>query len=132
MDHENKQSERLFSYGTLQTESVQLANFGRTLAGRPDALLGYRLQMIQIMDQEFVATSGAEYHRNLEFTGSASNVVEGTVFAVTQYELEQADAYEPDGYERVRVKLRSGTEAWVYFHSISNTQPDDASQRITS
>jgi gamma-glutamylcyclotransferase (GGCT)/AIG2-like uncharacterized protein YtfP len=115
MDHENKQTEHLFSYGTLQSEAVQLANFGRTLAGRPDALVGYRLQMIQILDQEFVVTSGAEYHRNLDFTGSASDSIEGTVFAVTQQELEQADAYEPDGYERVRVNLRSGTQAWVYL-----------------
>lgn len=115
MDHEPQETERLFSYGTLQTASVQLSTFGRRLAGSPDALVGYRLQMIQIMDQEFVATSGAEYHRSLEFTGSATDVVEGTVFAVTQQELEQADAYEPDGYERVRVNLRSRTAAWVYF-----------------
>jgi gamma-glutamylcyclotransferase (GGCT)/AIG2-like uncharacterized protein YtfP len=72
--------------------------------------------MIQITDQEFVATSGAEYHRNLEFTGNTSDFVEGTVFSVTDQELEQADAYEPDGYARVRVKLRSGTEAWVYLN----------------
>ena len=110
------ETERLFSYGTLQTESVQLSTFARRLDGRADALIGYRLRMIQIMDQEFVITSGAEYHRNLEFTGSASDSIEGTVFAVTQQELEEADAYEPDGYVRVRVKLRSGTEAWVYLN----------------
>ena len=128
MDHE-----RLFSYGTLQTESVQLSTFGRKLDGSPDALVGYRLRMIMIADQDFVATSGAEYHRNLEFTGSASDLVEGTVFSVTQQELEQADAYEPDGYKRVQVKLQSGTEAWVYFDQlISNTQPEDASQSMTS
>ena len=115
MDHEPKETERLFSYGTLQTESVQLSTFGRRLDGSPDALIGYHLCMIQIMDQEFVATSGAEYHRNLEFTGNASDAVEGTVFAVTEQELKQADAYEPEGYERVRVKLRSETEAWVYL-----------------
>jgi gamma-glutamylcyclotransferase (GGCT)/AIG2-like uncharacterized protein YtfP len=110
MDHE---TERLFSYGTLQTEAVQLSTFGRQLDGSPDALVGYRLRMIKIEDQDFVATSGGEYHRNLEFTGS-SDLVEGTVFSVTEQELEQADAYEPDGYKRVRVQLRSGTEAWVY------------------
>ena len=124
-------TERLFSYGTLQTESVQLSTFGRILSGNRDALVGYRLRMIKIEDQGFVATSGAEYHRNLEFTGSASDLVEGTVFFVTQPELEQADAYEPEGYKRVRVKLRSGTEAWVY-QSISNTQPEEASQSMTS
>lgn len=116
MDHEPKATERLFSYGTLQTESVQLATFGRKLHGSPDALIGYRLRMIQIMDQAFVMTSGAEYHRNLEFTDNASDVVEGTVFAVTEQELKQADAYEPDGYERVRVKLRSGTDAWIFVN----------------
>jgi len=128
MDHE---AERLFSYGTLQTEAVQLSTFGRRLSGSPDALVGYRLRMIKIEDQDFVATSGAEFHRNLEFTGSASDFVEGTVFSVTQQELEQADAYEPDGYKRVQNQLRSGTEAWVY-QLISNTQPEDASQSITS
>ena len=110
------ETERLFSYGTLQTESVQLSTFGRRLFGSPDALAGYRLRMIKIEDQDFVATSGAEYHRTLEFTGSASDFVEGTVFSVTQQELEQADAYEPDGYERMEIKLRSGTKAWAYLN----------------
>lgn len=71
---------------------------------------------------QFVATSGAEYHRNLEFTGSASDVIEGTVFAVTQQELEQADAHEPDGYERLRVKLQSGNEAWAYLNKQQNQE----------
>jgi len=110
-----KETERLFSYGTLQTESVQLSTFGRRLEGSPDALPGYCLRMIKIEDQDFVTTSGAEYHRNLEFTG-ASDFVEGTVFSVTQQELEQADAYEPDGYERTEIRLRSGTKAWTYLN----------------
>jgi gamma-glutamylcyclotransferase (GGCT)/AIG2-like uncharacterized protein YtfP len=111
------ETEHLFSYGTLQTEAVQLATLGRKLTGRTDALVGYRLQMIQIQDRAFVATSGAEYHRNLEYTGNTSDLVEGTVFSVTQSELKQADAYEPEGYEHVRVRLRSGTEAWAYLNS---------------
>ena len=116
------ETERLFSYGTLQTEPVQISTFGRKLTGTPDALVGYRLQMIRITDEEFVATSGAEYHRNLEFTGNASDIVEGTALSVTQHDLEHADAYEPDGYERVRVTLRSGTDAWVYL--VRNTGQD--------
>lgn len=123
MDHDPKATERLFSYGTLQNESVQLATFGRKLDGRRDALEGYRLQMILIMDQEFVAMSGAEYHRNLEFTGSPSDVVEGTVFFVTQRELENADAYEPAGYKRAKVKLRSGPDAWTYLCANRQAKP---------
>jgi gamma-glutamylcyclotransferase (GGCT)/AIG2-like uncharacterized protein YtfP len=120
MDHEPVETERLFAYGTLQTESVQLSTFGRKLMGHPDTLPGYRVQMIRITNQDFVATSGAEYHRNLEFTGSASDHVDGTVFSVTEQELEQADAYEPGDYKRVQVALRSGSEAWVYLSNSEN------------
>src|SRR5690242_9448895 len=110
MDHEPEETERLFAYGTLQTESVQLSTFGRKLKGSPDALPGYCLQLI-------------ECHRNLEFTGNATDVVNGTVFSVTAQELKQSDAYEPDGYKRIQVKLQSGTEAWVYLDQLtSNTQ----------
>ena len=106
--------EHLFSYGTLRDEAVQLATFGRRLEGGPDALAGYRLEMIRVEDQDFVDASGAAHHRNLQYTGAASDLVEGTVFAVTMGELERADAYEPAGYERVRAQLRSGLDAWVY------------------
>ena len=112
---QSEQSELLFSYGTLQQEAVQLSTFNRKLQGTPDALSGYRLQIIRITDDQFVATSGTAHHRNLEFTANPSDVVEGTVFTITHAELQQADAYEPDGYIRKLVQLRSGLNAWVYF-----------------
>jgi hypothetical protein len=111
MNSEKHFTENLFSYGTLRQEEVQLATFGRRLEGRPDALVGYVLKMIEIRDQNFAAKNGA-HQRNLQFTGIASDVVEGVTFAVTRQELEQADAYEPDDYERARVQLRSGHDAW--------------------
>jgi hypothetical protein len=111
-----EKTEHLFSYGTLRDEAVQLATFGRRLEGVPDALAGYCLRMIVIEDQDFVAASGTAHHRNLEFTGDASDLVEGMVFAVTGRELEQADAYEPAGYRRLPARLRSGLEAWVYVN----------------
>jgi hypothetical protein len=114
MSLEEKESENLFSYGTLQTEAVQLATFGRRLEGKPDALVGYSLAMIPIQDQNFVALSGAPHHRNAQFTGLVSDLVEGTVFRVTRKGLEQADAYEPADYKRVLAPLRSGMNAWVY------------------
>jgi hypothetical protein len=40
--------EKLFSYGTLQQEGVQLATFGRKLEGRPDQLNGYKLGLLEI------------------------------------------------------------------------------------
>ena len=109
-------TENLFTYGTLQNEEVQLATFGRRLDGNADTLPGYTLKMIEIQDQDFVAKSGTAIHCNLQFTGNASDFVEGTVYSVTRTELEQADAYEPDGYKRVLVQLKSGAQAWVYVN----------------
>jgi hypothetical protein len=62
MSLEEKETENLFAYGTLQTEAVQLATFGRRLEGKPDALVGYSLAMIEVQDQGFVATSGTAHH----------------------------------------------------------------------
>jgi len=108
-------SEELFTYGTLQLEEVQLATFGRVLESRPDALVGYRLVMITIEDEAFVIQSGSAQHRNLQFTGDFSDLVEGKVFVVTKEELERSDSYEPEGYGRVQVRLKSGANAWVYL-----------------
>jgi gamma-glutamylcyclotransferase (GGCT)/AIG2-like uncharacterized protein YtfP len=46
-----------------------------------------------------------------------SDSIQGTVFEVTGEELKQADAYEPKGYERILVQLKSGINAWVYLAS---------------
>jgi gamma-glutamyl AIG2-like cyclotransferase len=107
-------TERLFSYGTLQTETVQISLFGRRLEGNPDALVGYCLVTIQVQDQSFVAHSGA-MQRNLLHTGNSSDVVEGSAFMLTKKDLERADKYEPAEYRRVKVRLRSGLDAWVYL-----------------
>ena len=116
---DDEQPESLFSYGTLQSEAVQLATFGRRLEGKPDALPGYKLVMIEIEDQDFVATSGTPHHRNLHFTGAPSDIVEGTVLSLTPAELALADSYEPSNYERIQVQLRSGSTAWVYIDANS-------------
>ena len=117
MSLEEKQTENLFSYGTLQREAVQVATFGRRLEGKPDILAGYNVTLIPILDQNVVATSGDKHYRNIQFTGNASDLVEGMVFKVTRKELEQTDAYElPADYKRVLVQLRSGTTAWVYLN----------------
>ena len=108
-------SENLFSYGTLQTDELQFALFGRKLEARPDALPEYRLIMIEIQQQDFVIESGTAFHRNIKFTGNKSDFVEGTVLSLSKTELEQADAYEPTSYKRVQVRLKSGLSAWAYL-----------------
>jgi gamma-glutamyl AIG2-like cyclotransferase len=104
----------LFSYGTLQLEAVQMATFGRRLTGTGDALRGFELVPLKIEDQTVVAISGKALHTMARFTGRASDVVSGTVYAVTPDELQHADRYEVAAVTRVAVVLQSGVRAWAY------------------
>lgn len=104
----------LFSYGTLQLPEVQLATYGRLLAGRPDTLAGYRLEPIIISSAEVVGISGLEVHMIARRTGDPADVVEGVVFALTPAEIGATDLYETDAYARVEVVLASSAKAWVY------------------
>ncbi|HEV8554087.1 MAG TPA: gamma-glutamylcyclotransferase family protein [Casimicrobiaceae bacterium] len=107
-------TEFLFSYGTLQLEAVQMATFGRQLAGTSDALRAFELVLLKIEDQTVVAISGKAHHTMAKFTGRASDVVSGTVFTVTPDEIQNADKYEVAAVKRVAVVLQSGVHAWVY------------------
>ena len=107
-------TEKLFSYGTLQNESVQLEKFGRKLEGSKDELLAYRLSMLEITDEKVVEISGERFHPVVEYTGDENDTVSGVVFSITPVELAKADEYEVDDYKRVRAKFKSGDEAWVY------------------
>jgi hypothetical protein len=107
-------SELLFSYGTLQLEAVQMATFGRQIAGTSDALRGFEVVSLKIEDQTVVAVSGTAHHTMARFTGRPSDVVSGTVFSVTSDEIQQADKYEVAAVKRVAVVLQSGVRAWVY------------------
>ncbi len=104
----------LFSYGTLQDADVQQRLFGRRFDGATDTLTGYRLDWLQERDPAAVAASGVARHRVVRASGDASDRVPGTVLYLSASELAQADAYEADDYRRVRVRLASGVEAWLY------------------
>jgi gamma-glutamylcyclotransferase (GGCT)/AIG2-like uncharacterized protein YtfP len=104
----------LFSYGTLQLESVQLAIFGRTLDGEPDAVIGYVLTEVHIDDPAVVEASGSAVHPGLVPSDDPAAAVEGTIYVLDDDHLLAADAYEVDAYERVAYPLRSGRTAWVY------------------
>ena len=109
-----ERSERLFAYGTLQLEAVQTATFGRRLTGTRDALPGFELAPLEIQDEAVVAVSGKAEHTMARFTGRASDVISGTVFAVSPEEIQSADQYEVAAVKRVVVVLQSGARAWAY------------------
>ncbi|WP_394620340.1 gamma-glutamylcyclotransferase [Lentzea sp. JNUCC 0626] len=105
----------LFSYGTLQTPSVQIEHFGRTLVGKEDVLPGYRQDWVTITDPAVVAVSGTDRHPIVRHTGDSNESVVGTMLEVTTAELAAADLYEVDDYRRALVRLGSSVDAWVYL-----------------
>jgi hypothetical protein len=112
----------LFSYGTLQLDDVQVATFGRRLAGERDELVGYGPSLVPIGDPAVVESLGRTHHANVIFTGNDTDRVPGIVFEITDKELAIADAFEaPFDYSRVAATLASGKEAWVYVHGRAST-----------
>ena len=109
--------EHLFSYGTLQLESVQIATFGARPTGSPDALEGYVLDPLDIDDELVIALSGKSEHTVARFTGRRTDVIKGTVYSVSPADIDHADGYETPARQRAAVTLRSGIRAWAYVES---------------
>ena len=108
-------TEYLFSYGTLQKESVQLKLFGRRLGGNADRLCGYRLETIEIRDEAFLSKGEERYQRTLVPSPNKNDAVEGTALELSHEELLKSDSYEPENYKRKQITLASGRQAWVYL-----------------
>jgi hypothetical protein len=108
----------LFSYGTLRQRDVQQALFGRALDGRADVLPGYAVTPLQITDPDVIATSGSALHTIARESGDPRDEVPGTVFRITLAELAAADAYEVAECTRVKVRLGSGIDAFVYVSAL--------------
>lgn len=106
----------LFSYGTLRQPEVQMANFGRLLEGRDDALVAFHLAWATITDPEVIALSGSDRHPIVSRAENLADTVEGKAFRVTLAEIAAADAYEVDDYVRVETVLKSGLTAFVYVN----------------
>jgi gamma-glutamylcyclotransferase (GGCT)/AIG2-like uncharacterized protein YtfP len=106
--------EKLFSYGTLQLEQVQLDTFGRLLQGEPATLTGYVVGEVEITDAAVLKSSGQQFHPALIKTGQTTDTVTGTIFSITEQELANADSYEVDDYIRVEELFSTGNNAWVY------------------
>jgi len=106
-------TEYLFTYGTLQDETIQSVIFSRKLSGSQDSLLGYK-----ISDEKV-----AEAYPVIFNTGNPADTVMGNVYLVTNTELLKADAYEGVAYKRIKVTLESGKKAWVYLGISNESKP---------
>jgi gamma-glutamylcyclotransferase (GGCT)/AIG2-like uncharacterized protein YtfP len=107
-------NEYLFSYGTLQKEKVQLELFGKIFQGSADTLKGYKVAAIEITDEVFLSKGEQKDQLTAVVSKDKNDEIKGTAFAITEEELLQADKYEPANYKRIKVKLESGKEAWLY------------------
>ena len=123
-------TEKLFSYGTLRYEPVQLSTFGRKLTGHADLLKGFNLSYVDIKDSDVIATSGESVHPIITHTGNPFDQVSGIVFDISPEELKQADSYEVANYMRINVQLDSGVNAWVYVNKTSAIDPNEKIRRV--
>lgn len=105
---------KLFSYGTLQKEQVQMETFGRILTGDKDTLLGYAIKMVEITDPEVLRKSGQQFHPIIQFTGNELDKVDGVLFKVTDAEILNADKYEVEDYKRIETTFQSGKKGFIY------------------
>ena len=95
--------ECVFVYGTLRCPSCVEGVIGRTPERVTDLLRGFRRAKIRL---------GKALYPIIYPDANAE--VEGYRLLVTAAELELLDEYETDAYQRSRVTLVSGKEAWVY------------------
>lgn len=109
--------ERLFSYGTLQLEKVQIASFDRILKGRKEQLRGFKIEQLKITDAAVLAKSEQQYHPIAVSTNDQKDKILGTLFEISSEELVQADSYEVADYKRVKAVFESGLEGWIYIKS---------------
>lgn len=88
---------RVFVYGTLRYAIVRWVVMGRAGEARPATLEGFQREGLDIIE-------------------SPQASVEGEIIKVSADELARLDRYERLGlrYERVRLDLADGREAWVY------------------
>ena len=98
-------TEHLFVYGTLQDEMVQQDVFLRKPKAHPDSLIGYTLSQEKVADIYPVIVN----------SNDPSDQIIGKVYTLTHNELLRADAYEGGAYQRIKVTLNSGNQAWVYI-----------------
>jgi gamma-glutamylcyclotransferase (GGCT)/AIG2-like uncharacterized protein YtfP len=96
--------EKLFTYGSLQFPDIQEKLFSRTLSGTPDTLVDYGKRKIEIEGEIF----------NIADLRPGSKI-DGIVYELNEKELQKSDIYEGSDYKRIKVKLLSGVESWLYI-----------------
>ena len=80
-------------------------------------MVGYIIAEVQIVNEAVIAKSGRDFHPIAKFTGLRHNRIPGTVYEVSKEELNHADRYEVEFYQRILTILESGKSSWVYVEA---------------
>ncbi|MBS1517869.1 MAG: gamma-glutamylcyclotransferase [Bacteroidetes bacterium] len=107
----------LFTYGTLQDETVQQELFGRKLTGAKDILSGYKIFPFEITDKEFLFRCEDKIQMTAVPSEDLSDYIEGSVFEISDEELQMAEKYEPSEYMCFEAVLDSGKTARIFAAS---------------
>lgn len=102
--------EQLFIYGTLMDPVVQQRLLGHVCPYVADAVTGYALTTLQQEGSTYLV---------LVPDDDFGIPIPGLVIETSLEELFILDDYEGQEYERVRVILTSGREAWAYVFNDS-------------
>lgn len=97
----------LFAYGTLQNKEVQKIVLNRTLSGKVTVLAGYRMSKKKVLGK----------YPLIEPSSMQSDIVQGMLFKVSNFELHEIDQYETSFYRRIQVMVKSGIKAWTYVEN---------------
>jgi gamma-glutamylcyclotransferase (GGCT)/AIG2-like uncharacterized protein YtfP len=98
----------LFTYGTLLEKEVQLGVFSRALVGFEDELTHFCISDKKV----------ADLYPTLQHTDDKNDSISGQVYTLSNEELQKADTYEGEAYERIQIQLASGKKAWAYIAKI--------------
>jgi Gamma-glutamyl cyclotransferase, AIG2-like len=111
--------EKLFTYGTLQSRSVQFSIYRRVVECHSDAISGYCIRTVTVRSWKHAGVKG-NVQKTIE---RGDGEIDGTVLLLTPEELQRTDDYEPKGYVRIKVPIKSGGEAWVYHLATPTNYP---------
>jgi len=98
--------ENLFVYGALKDPEFQKKIFGRAVQGVPDVLPGYVRSSIEVNGNTYPVAMPNE-----------KGEMDGLVIMIGPDEMAHIEAFEETTYEKKRVTLKSGRQAWVYVAS---------------
>lgn len=99
---------KLFTYGTLQDETVQQMLFNKKIKGIPDSIIGF--------DKKEINLEGNIYPILIKNQKSLEKI-KGTCYNLSESDILICDEYEGCEYKRITTKLTSGIKAWVYISS---------------